>query len=465
MKNRTFTANDQKEFASFSGDYNPIHLDEKKSIKTHAGQPIVHGVHLVLWALDAFKIKIRTNTLIDISFKSQVNLNESIVAVFDTTMNQIIITSSNKMKTHSYIKLKNIDSIKSLKPGNNQVHYLQNNFKPDDAEINEIQISKKNFGLYGGKKNELGESLFPFLVSDIGLNVVYELACISSIVGMKVPGKHSLFVGLNLEFSSTKHQKNFFVVDSKHEILKVISISYFGINMSANIKAFFRPKATLIKNIDTLRLEYSKLISLQGKKILVIGGSRGIGAYVTKLCSIMGAAVTFTYNSNDQDANNICEEVQADGGLIKQQKLNVIDEDFISSINEAFDQVYYFATPKILSSKSKHIDADMIQKYRLFYVDSFKKVVHNLNSKNSNTKFLYPSTTYIDDNRADFKEYIAMKLEGESFCKSFNESPQGNILFPRLPQLDTDQNLSIRPIKNEQASDYAFKIIGMMSEI
>ena len=89
MKNRTFTANDQKEFASFSGDYNPIHLDEKKSIKTHAGQPIVHGVHLVLWALDAFKIKIRTNTLIDISFKSQVNLNESIVAVFDTTMNQI----------------------------------------------------------------------------------------------------------------------------------------------------------------------------------------------------------------------------------------------------------------------------------------------------------------------------------------------------------------------------------------
>jgi len=464
MKKRNFTLNNQKEFASFSGDYNPIHLDKRKSTKTHAGQPIVHGVHLALWALDVFKIKIRVDTLIDVSFKSQVNLNEDIVASFDKTKNQILIMSNNQLKTYSNIKLRNLDSSKSSKPKNNKIHYQKNNFKPDNLEISKISTSEKNYNLYGGNKKEIGESLFPFLVNDIGLNIVYELACISSIVGMKVPGKHSLFVGLNLRFSSIKNLENFFIVDSKHEILKVISISYFGINLNANIKAFFRPKPSLIKNIDTLKLEYKERISLKGKKILVIGGSRGIGAYVSKLCSIMGADVTFTYKFNEQDANEISKEVIENGGLIMQHKLNVTDEDSINKIHHSFDHVYYFATPKILSNKSKHIDMDMIQKYRLFYVDSFKQVVDKFILQNRDTKFLYPSTTYINENRTDYKEYISVKLEGESLCKSYNKTLNGGILFPRLPQLDTDQNLSLRPTKNEKASDYAFKIICMMSE-
>ena len=83
MKRRIFTITDQRKFASFSGDFNPIHLDNQKSIKTHAGQPIVHGVHLVLWALDVFKIKIRSNTVIETSFKSQVNLNEEELPAID----------------------------------------------------------------------------------------------------------------------------------------------------------------------------------------------------------------------------------------------------------------------------------------------------------------------------------------------------------------------------------------------
>ena len=30
---RTFSMQDQLDFATFSGDYNPIHVDEKKSIR------------------------------------------------------------------------------------------------------------------------------------------------------------------------------------------------------------------------------------------------------------------------------------------------------------------------------------------------------------------------------------------------------------------------------------------------
>ena len=463
MKRRIFTITDQRKFASFSGDFNPIHLDNQKSIKTHAGQPIVHGVHLVLWALDVFKIKIRSNTVIETSFKSQVNLNEEVVATFNKVKNQIVITSENKLKTYSNIKLNNIESIRSTKPRNDEVNFLQNNFKPEEKKISEVITQERNFEMYGGIKNELGESLFPFLVQNLGLNIVYELACISSIVGMKVPGEHSLFAGLHLEFSSEKNQDHFFVVDSKHELLKVISLGYFGINFNANIKALFRPEPSVVKNIESLKLEYKKRISLKGKKVLIIGGSRGIGAYVTKLSSIMGASVTFTYNTNEQDAEYITEEVLSNGGKIVSHKLNVLDMDFSKIADEAFDYIYYFATPKILSNKSLEMNIDLIQKYRLFYVDVFKKVIDSFILKNSDTKFLYPSTDYIDENRTDFKEYIAVKLEGEDFCKSFNKINKANILFPRLPQLDTDQNLSLRANTNGKASDYAFKLINMMS--
>ena len=48
IASRTFSLEDQNNFAKFSGDFNPIHLNEKESIKTHAGQPIVHGIHLLM---------------------------------------------------------------------------------------------------------------------------------------------------------------------------------------------------------------------------------------------------------------------------------------------------------------------------------------------------------------------------------------------------------------------------------
>ena len=464
MTARHFTIQDQTEFASFSGDFNPIHVDEKESIKTHAGQPIVHGVHLVLWSLDALEIKLTQETELDIKFESQVNLNENILAIFDKAKNHISITSEDQQKTYSKIKIKNLNKNMLSKPKNHEVAFLEKNIKPDEPEITEVLMGEKHYDLYGGSKKELGIILFPFLVKDIGLNFVYELACISSIVGMKIPGKHSLFVNLNLRFCANDNQEKYFVVESKHDILKMVSLRYLGLNLDADIKAFFRPKTSPIRSIDSLKLEHTDRSSLDGKKVLVIGGSRGIGAYVTKLCSIMGADVTFTFNSNEQEAINIVEEVTDDGGEIRCCQLDVTDLDNMHEVDKEFDHVYYFATPKILSNRSTDMDMNMIKRYRLFYVDSFEELIKNIYSKGNNPHFLYPSTTYINENKADFKEYITVKLEGENLCKSYNNKFNRSILFPRIPALDTDQNLSLIPKKNQKTSDYAFKLIQLMIE-
>lgn len=51
--------------------------------------------------------------------------------------------------------------------------------------------------------------------------------------------------------------------------------------------------------------------TLSGKKALIIGGSRGIGAAIVKRLSNEGAKVTFTYASSDEAANTLASDVGA----------------------------------------------------------------------------------------------------------------------------------------------------------
>ena len=50
---RTFTPAETEAFAAVSGDWNPAHVDPLAARRLIAGGPIVHGVHVLLWALDA----------------------------------------------------------------------------------------------------------------------------------------------------------------------------------------------------------------------------------------------------------------------------------------------------------------------------------------------------------------------------------------------------------------------------
>ncbi|MDC0225295.1 MaoC/PaaZ C-terminal domain-containing protein [Gammaproteobacteria bacterium] len=459
---RTFSIENQTDFASFSGDYNPIHINEKESIRTHAGQPIVHGVHMVLWALDAFRIDLKANSNIDINFTSQVNLNTEVQAVLNKTKNEILIFGDSEVKYCS-IKIRKLSTIKIASVTNKDAVFDISNHEPDDLEIDNIREGQKFNNLYGGSKKHLGKNIFPYLVKSYGLNFVYEIACISSIVGMKVPGNHSLFLNLGLSFTSDNKNK-YFIINTKHDILRLCSISYYGLNLNAEIKALFRPKPTLVSSISALKKEFDNHISLKNKKVLVIGGSRGIGAYVTKLCSIMGASVTFTYNSQNEEAVLIEKEILINGGKANCRKMNVLDNNDIEMLDDNFDYIFYFATPKISPNSSKEINKKMADYFSLFYVDAFKNIVKKFSSLDKKIKYLYPSTSYIDDNKKDFREYISSKLEGEILCESYNKEMIGSFFYPRLPPLDTDQNLSIVPTKNNKASEFALNIITLMTE-
>jgi hypothetical protein len=53
VASRLFPLADVLWFAEISGDPNPVHIDPEFAARTYPGAVVAHGVHLVLWALEA----------------------------------------------------------------------------------------------------------------------------------------------------------------------------------------------------------------------------------------------------------------------------------------------------------------------------------------------------------------------------------------------------------------------------
>ena len=51
---RDFSLEDQLVFARFSGDWNPIHINPLYARRCLTGQAVVHGIHMLLWALECW---------------------------------------------------------------------------------------------------------------------------------------------------------------------------------------------------------------------------------------------------------------------------------------------------------------------------------------------------------------------------------------------------------------------------
>lgn len=456
---RIFTLNNQNEFALLSGDFNPIHLDLAEAKKTHAGEPIVHGIHLLLWSLDILRIELKICDKIKVDFNSQLNLNQKIKVLVNKSKTRIqILGYKNVVHCLINIEKKNDDS--QLNPNNFIVNFNKKILTPDNLNFKDVNIDDKCFDIVGGNKEKV-KKLFPFLTTKLGKDLVYEIACLSSIVGMKIPGKDSLFSAVNLSFTEEKGEK-YFYVRKKHKVFKSIEMNYLGVNINASIKAFFRPKSVPTETIKTLKNKYRRSEIMKNKKILIVGGSRGLGAYLTKFSIINGAHVTFTYNTCKKDALLIYDEAKSNGSYVILKKIDILLKKDIRNLSGDYDQIYFLATPKIISNKLS-FDKNIYDYYKSYYVDGFTNLIKNFIRKQKTPSFFFPSTTFIDENKFGFSEYIKAKIDGEEICKLFQKKYNIKVKYLRIPQLETDQNLSIIPSKNSKTSDEAIKILNSMS--
>ena len=77
-----------------------------------------------------------------------------------------------------------------------------------------------------------------------------------------------------------------------------------------------------------------KNTSLAGHKIIVTGGSRGIGAGIVQHLAESGAEVAFTYSSREESAKEILAKLPGSGHFCVQ--MNIADE---ASVQSGLEQI------------------------------------------------------------------------------------------------------------------------------
>ncbi|HKP43386.1 3-oxoacyl-ACP reductase family protein [Mycobacterium sp.] len=82
------------------------------------------------------------------------------------------------------------------------------------------------------------------------------------------------------------------------------------------------------------------MTTLAGRRALVTGGSRGIGAEIVRRLASDGAAVAFTYGASAADAEKLVAEVTADGGTAVAIRADSADPDQVAaSVDETVAQL------------------------------------------------------------------------------------------------------------------------------
>ena len=135
---------------------------------------------------------------------------------------------------------------------------------------------------------------------------------ISTMIGMLLPGKGSLWISQSLEFI-----KPAFIGDT----IKVISIVKQK-SPSSKILVLFttiynqhnQELITGESKIKLLQMEKKKMLNTSNKTVLITGGSRGIGAATARLLASEGYSVVINYFRGASEADELVEQIQQKGG-------------------------------------------------------------------------------------------------------------------------------------------------------
>jgi len=96
---------------------------------------------------------------------------------------------------------------------------------------------------------------------------------------------------------------------------------------------------------------------MKGKTLVISGATRGIGKAIIYRFAKEGVNIAFTYNSNEETAKEIAEDLEKNYGIkAKYYPLNILEPDeyktLFKKIDEDFDRVDFFISNAIISGRS-----------------------------------------------------------------------------------------------------------------
>jgi len=460
---RRFTVHDQAAFARLSGDFNPVHVDPIEARRTIIGAPVVHGLHLVLAALEAACASAGMSAGLmatSARFRRPVLVGERIeMRIAD------IDASHWRVEGHIGGDLV-LDLAVTLGPD-----------RPSDnaavAPLDPIPLHDLRFeeldgtcgALAVGLNAAAARDLFPRLAARLGLPILAELVALTRLVGMRCPGRHSIFGQFDVSFDRAGEpgMLNYRVTRTDERFLR-LDMVVEGARLSGTLRAFLRPLpqpqpgiAEIARSVG--REEFASSIAI------VVGGSRGLGEATAKILAAGGARVTITYYRGEQDAARVAAEIRDWGGGCESVHLDVLRPGrTIPRIFAGRDRprsIYYFATPHIFARRRAFFSPDLLQTFIDYYVTGFAALIDAAAERGGGKLAVFcPSSVAIDENMRELAEYCMAKRAAEDLCAFYNRFSQRiSILTERLARTHTDQTSTLVPIPAAQGFDVMLPIV------
>lgn len=469
LASRTFTLNDQFAFARLSSDWNPIHLDLSFARRTQMGAPVVHGVHTLLWAMDAVlrsspfdikNIKVRfhqplfPNEIAQIKIGSRTNTAINVEVLADGAVVAAIklLSEPGKLSGSSARQI-----AAAPQPIANAV----------DVPFEQLANQRGTVAAPAADNEIL--TLFPALSDTIGSATVRALLATSQIVGMACPGRNSLFAGLDVtrDPGSDRQRALSYVVGKTDARFRSLQIDVAGSGISGRLDAFARlpPPAQPGMTEVSARVPMG---AFAGQRALVVGGSRGLGEVTAKILAAGGGHPVITYREGKPEAEAIAADIRHAGGQCDVIRYNALEpaDDQLNGIG-AIGCCYYFATAKIFQRKSALFEPEKLRTFLGYYADGFYGLCTRLAQDcTGRIGMFYPSTAAIAEETSGVAEYAMAKAAGEILAQYINAFlPNIHVVSRRLPRIITDQTTAVGVASAHDALDVMLPIVYEVQQI
>ena len=310
---------------------------------------------------------------------------------------------------------------------------------------------------------------------------VIQLACLSKIIGMNLPGEGAIWMSQNINWIAPVllgDEITFKVnVTQYSESAKQVNIQVEVFNQNNNIVT--KGNGT-VKIAKTLSLDH-KIVDdtstdinsneesrknqnqrdLPANKVaLVTGASRGIGAQVAIDLAKNGFYVVVNYLSDKFSADKVVEEIQSSGGVCIAIKADIKRENdviaLVEEVNDKFgscDIVVHGATPSIYSKYVNEITYDDVDRYLQVYlggsINLVKHISPRMKEKNFG-RFIFLGTSYLFETPPDgYSSYIIAKEALWGYVRTLSASLgkygiTTNMVSPSLTITDLTRDVPVR---------------------
>ncbi|BEK36702.1 hypothetical protein B11476_04050 [Campylobacter coli] len=423
-------------FSKLSGDFNPLHLDEEFAKNSYYSKQIIYGIYQVFLTLENFfkknqkniKIQKIKTSFINPLFKDE-DFNLKPIKSKNKFSKKYEIT--NKSKILSKIDFEFQEESKSDNPYENVL------FNKYDSISNPLP-KEKNIKEELKYNSTIFKQLFPLCATYLNPQNIAILLASTRVVGMKIPGLHSIYSSLNLNFSNDNIENKQLIYNyEKHHSIECYLIDFIS-PCKGSIKAFIRPQLVENLNYKSLVLKYPNILeskNFKEQKALVVGASSGLGNTCAKILALGGAKILATYHTKSIQENiPNCNFLQYNA--LKPSKISI---EKIKKFNPT--HIYYFATPKI-SIQGNKLDRKILFNFLDYYIFGLEKI---LSFTNPIFCLSSSSSSFVEDLPLDMKEYSIAKAAMEIYMKYLKKTKNIEIQTPRFPRAKTNQTLSLIP--------------------